>query len=138
MKRFTLVLTIILALLTAMAFVGCDNSSEYTVAECKEFAKKDFKEHWQGTADYYTFVNSGSRSSEIRITSCEFLSSESTSSICVFKVTGRTLCNKDVYAFGSYISYDYKTGKQIEIKNDDYANVSKGHKLDKCYEQGYK
>lgn len=158
MKRLTIVFAIILALFTAMAFVGCDSSDssseskhegDYTVDECKQFAESDFKDHWRKTADYYSYFYGGTAGSEIKIDSCEYLNSNSsylkrldsstrsTPNIYVFRVTGGALCNHDAYMFGSYIIYDYKTGKKISIENDCDANISKGEVLDEYELYGY-
>ena len=133
MKRVLSVVMIILVLFSVTAFVGCDSSDssseskhegDYTVEECKELAKEDFKKEWRSSADYYSMLNGGNTGSEIYVTSCEYIesnssylkrldsSTRSTPNIYVFRVTGRALCNHDAYMFGSYIIYDYKTGKK--------------------------
>ena len=148
---------ILFVLLSVTVFVGCDSSSvteskhegDYTVEECKELAKEDFKQHWRNTADYYSYFYGGTAGSEIKIDSCEYLdsnssylkrldsSTRSTPNIYVFRVTGRTICNHNVLRFGSYVSYDYKTGKKIKFENDRDANISKGEVIDKYELFGY-
>lgn len=138
----------LLVLFIVTAFAGCNSSSSsvseheggYTVEECKVFAERDFKEHWRETASFYSIVNGVVEDPEIRIRYCEYLGSRynSTPDEYVFRVVGRARCNSDVYEFGSYMKYNYKTGKKIVIENDRRANISKGEELDERNLFGYK